>query len=515
VFIRSIYLTIILPIFIFFITLHVRSFQLAPTLILLILAIAVLIAILIKYRLILENRCLEKLSIDQPALQTIQSSLLWIEQEQNYQIRIPFKYTADFSLHALRFFLHTHTGFKPLAVLSIPKSSTGLIEISICETQIQKGMIYQIVIESSGFLGLPRKYKSFRLMIPFYIIPKQPILPKLNPNLLLSETRPLEKKSIQKKVPQSIKQGHDEFKELRDYQQGDSLSKIAWSLLAKRQKLIVKTYEHAFDLKAMVLIELSTQMKHAVFDDSPLDLAIQEAWYQSKFLYQNDRFSEVYLGAFSHDCFKVDLMRKQNAFLQALIHLKSRYEQAFLPLESSYLQDQVTLFLYTTQQIKINMDDLKNQSNLSSPPLQTILSKEDLIEACIQQGWIKPSEITEMQNLEIWENRLREICVQYCIPLVNAWTFDLENENQRLATQLIQTINWNIKRGINVMLILVYLPHLTEDLLTKLREAKRKGLHIIWVQMLTIFNGEQRKAKIEKHQKDMQNVCEYYEIRLF
>jgi hypothetical protein len=515
VFIRSIYLTLIIPIFIFLITLNLRSFQADPILILLILAVVLLIAVLIRYRLLLENRCLEKFSVDQQAIQALQSSSLWIEQEQNDQIRIPFKYTADFSLHALRFFLHTSTGFKPLAVLSIPKSSTGLIDISICESQIQKGMIYQIVIETSGFLGLRPKWKSFRLLIPFYIIPKQSIFPKLNANLLLSEIKPLEKKSIPKKVPQSIKAGHDEFKELRDYQQGDALSKIAWSLLAKRQKLIVKTYENSFDLKAMVLIEVSNQMKHTVFDDSPLDIAIKEAWQQSKVLYQNDAFSEVYLGAFSDSAFKVDLMRKKNTFLQALIHLKNRYDQAFLPLESSYLQDQVTLFLYTTQQIKIKMDDLNNQSNPSSPPLQTILSKDDLIEACIQQGWIKASEITEMENLEIWENRLREICAQHCIPLVNAWSFDLESENQRLAIQLIQAIDWNIKRGVNVMLIFVYLPSVPDSLVKKILEARRKGLHLIWVQISTIFNGDQNKNKADRNQNKIQDICEYYEIRLF
>lgn len=512
-FIRSIYLKIITPIFIFLIFIHLKDFRFDRTFFLYAFILLFFLANLFRYRLNFENQCLEQLSID---AQSLQSSILWIEQEQNYQIKIPYTYTADFHLNHLRVLIHRSHELKEIGSLSIQAKSKGFIEISIYEEQLQKAMLWQLIIEPFGLFGFFTQFKTFPLWIPFLVIPKQNNHLHLPKQLLVQDQSQLQNQAKQRQSPQSKLIGHDEFKELRDYQQGDALSKIAWPLLAKRQKLIVKTYEDAFDLKAMILIDISGQMKQSIFGDCPIDIAIKESWQQSKSLYQNDLFSEIYLGAFSHSAFKVDLMRKQNACLQGLIHLKNRYDQEFLPLEPSYLQDQVTLFLYTTQQIEINEQKLLQQVEADLP---TIISKDELIEALIKSGWLEENERNKIQQTDEWHQKLREICFQTCMTLENAWEIDIESQVAPQTSKLIESIDWCIKKGIHVVLLFVYLSLVSEQLIKKVAQAKRKGIRIIWVQMVTAYEMGQQKGGEGKRDQMMMNQlkknCEFYQIRLF
>jgi hypothetical protein len=497
----------------------VKDFRFDRTFFLYVLVLVFFLANLIKYRLHFENQCLEHLSID---AQSLKSSILWIEQEQNYQIQIPYQYTADFALNHLRVLIHRSHELKEIGTLSIQAKSKGFIEISIYEEHLQKGMLWQLIIEPLSLFGFLTKFKSFPLWIPFLVIPKQNTHFHLPSQLLVQHLHQLQNQAKQRQIPKSKLIGHDEFKELRDYQQGDALSKIAWPLLAKRQKLIVKTYEDAFDLKAMLLIDISGQMKQSIFGDCPIDIAIKESWQQSKTLYQNDLFSEIYLAAFSHSAFKVDLMRKQNSFLQALIHLKNRYDQAFLPLENSYLQDQVTLFLYTTQQIEINDQSLLQQVDANQQvdaDLPTIISKDTLIEDLIKLGWLEENERDLMQTTDEWNQKLREICFQNCIALDNAWDIDIESQVAPQTIKLIESLDWAMKKGIHVVLLFVYLSLVSDQLIKKVAEAKRKGIRVIWVQMVTAYEMGQQKGTESKRDQTMMNQlkknCEFYQIRLF
>ncbi len=92
-----------------------------------------------------------------------------------------------------------------------------------------------------------------------------------------------------------------DFRELRDYQPGDSLRSIAWKATMRQQRLISRDYEIEEGRREAIAIDISTSMKVGAVGESKFDQAVEIAhrWSQAWL----DEGREVGLWSFDHDIY--------------------------------------------------------------------------------------------------------------------------------------------------------------------------------------------------------------------
>ncbi len=91
------------------------------------------------------------------------------------------------------------------------------------------------------------------------------------------------------------------FKELRDYQSGDSLRSIAWKATMRQQRLISRDFEIEEGRREALGLDISTSMKAGPMGSSKFDQALEVVYRLSQAWLAGGR--EVGLWSFDHDVF--------------------------------------------------------------------------------------------------------------------------------------------------------------------------------------------------------------------
>ena len=154
--------------------------------------------------------------------------------------------------------VHLRLKAKPLSQPSPPFESQFPVQTNYYKSQgrgFYEGQ--DIVIETRAPLGLFRAWSPRKFKYTYYIYPKP--LQKVN--------RPLEfgtkLKTSETSMAQGNQEGSEDFSDLRTFQKGDSVSRLAWKVWARRGEFMAKSF-------------LPSQSPYRILDESSIDFLPSE-----------------------------------------------------------------------------------------------------------------------------------------------------------------------------------------------------------------------------------------------
>ncbi|MCK9480679.1 MAG: DUF58 domain-containing protein [Bacteroidia bacterium] len=160
-----------------------------------------------------------------------------------------------------------------------------------------------------------------------------------------------------------------EFAEHRAYNQGDSIRNIDWKLYARTDNLFVKRFEEETNLRAHILLDISSSMYYPLVQNSKLEFALKSAAVLS-YLLKKQR------DAFGLTCFAKSI-EWQSAVKSSTQHYQEIISQLEKVIKSEQKREQtdiVSMLHLMAEKIHrrslvIIFSDLFDQTNLNNPQL--------------------------------------------------------------------------------------------------------------------------------------------------